>query len=539
MLKTATDDLKIENLSLQKTAAVQAKKITQLEAQNNRQLEAIEKYKATIAAWQEKYKLAMIRSFAAVADRYVQPNTPQQDSLFDEAELPEAAEPEVIETVEVAAHQKTKPRGKREALPEGLERVEIIHALPESELIGPNGEQYVEIGRDISEQLDIVPADVKVLRHIRLKYAVKGQEELGVKVAPITSGILPKSIAAPGLLAHVAESKYCHHLPLYRQEQIWNSLDVRMPRNTLCRWMMTVGEKVSPLVEMLFADMKLHGHMHIDESPVTVLEEKDKKPENASHQGYMWVYVNPLGVLYDYRSSREGRHPLKMMDDFKGYVQKDGYAGYAQLFTTSDRISVGCMAHVRRKFIDLQKLAGKKSKSAIADHVVNLIAKLYHIESMAKKDQLTETQLYEPRQEKAKLILDKLHQYLKEQNGKAPPQSQLGKAIQYALNQWPEVIRYIDHGMINIDNNPAERAIRPFAVSRKNWLFCGNTQGAVAAANLYSLIESAKLYDLKVFEYLKYIFTELPNADTPRKLEQLLPQYAQVHLPKIKKPKSK
>ena len=529
-MKSTVLELKKEVVSLKEATLIQANKIAEMAEQiANRDL--------LILQWQEKYRLAMIRRFAAQADRYVDPNAPKQDSLFDEAELPEA-EAEEVETVEVAAHQKAKPRGKREALPDGLVRVEIIHALPESELVGPNGEQYVEIGRDVSEQLDIVPADVKVLKHIRLKYAVKGQEELGVKIAPMASTILPKSIAAPGLLAHVAESKYCHHLPLYRQEQIWNGLDIKLPRNTLCRWMMEVGQRVSPLIEYLFADMKQHGFIHADETPVTVVDDIDKKPGDPSHQGYLWVYANPLGVLYNYRSSREGKHPLEMLDDFKGYVQKDGYAGYDRLFTGTDRISLGCMAHVRRKFTDVQKLAGKKSRSPVADHVVNLIAKLYHIESVAKKDQLTEAQLFELRQERAKPILDKLHQYLKEQSGKSPPQGMLGKAITYALNQWAEVIRYIDHGMLNIDNNPAERCIKPFAVGRKNWLFCGNTNGAIAAANLYSLIESAKLYDLKVFDYLKFIFTELPNADTPRKMEQLLPRYAQAHLPKIKKPKS-
>ncbi len=516
-------ELQKENVSLKEIVAVQVEKIAQRDL--------------LILQWQEKYRLAMIRRFAAQADCYIDPNAPKQDSLFDEAELPEV-EPEVAETLEVAAHQKTKPRGKREALPDGLARVEIIHALPESELVGPNGEQYVEIGRDVSEQLDIVPADVKVLKHIRLKYAVKGQEELGVKIAPIASTILPKSIAAPGLLAHVAESKYCHHLPLYRQEQIWNGLDISIPRNTLCRWMMEVGQRVSPLVEYLFADMKQHGFIHADETPLTVIDDVNKKPEDLSHQGYLWLYANPLGVLYDYRSSRESKHPMEMLDDYKGYVQKDGYSGYNPLFHNKDRIALGCMAHVRRKFTDVQKLAGKKSRSPVADHVVNLIAKLYHIESVAKKEKRTETEIYQLRQEKAKPILDKLHQYLKEQSGKSPPQGQLGKAIQYALNQWEYVVRYIDHGMLNIDNNPAERCIKPFAVGRKNWLFCGNTKGAVAAANLYSLIESAKLYGLKVFDYLKFVFTELPNADTPRKLEQLLPRYAQAHLPKINKPKS-
>ncbi len=521
-----------ENILLLKNQAIIARKLTS-------QIEETAKRDSMIVELQNKLKLALIRRFARQADSYIDPNAPKQDDLFDELPLPEMAEPEVAETIDVPAHTKVvKARGKRKPLPEELERVQQIYRLPEADLLGPNGEQYIEIGQEMTEQLDVIPADVKVIQHIRIKYAVKGQEELGVKTAPMAPTILPKSIATPGLLAHVAQAKYCHHLPLYRQEAIWKELDVHLPRNSLCRWMMIVGERLSPLVEYLFADMKAYGYLHVDETPVTVLEDAHKKPENASHQGYIWLYANSIGVLYDYRSSREGAHPLEMLEDFKGYIQKDGYSGYDALFTHADRIGIGCMAHVRRKFTDIQKVTGKKARSAIADHVVNLIAKLYHLESVAKKENRTEDEVYQIRQEKATLILTKLHDYLKEQSQKAPPQSMLGKAIQYGLNQWKEVIRYIDHGMLNIDNNPAERCIRPFTIGRKNWLFCGNTRGAIAAANLYSLIESAKLYDLKIFDYLKFVFTELPNADTPRKLEQLLPHHAHVHLPKIKKPQS-
>jgi len=531
-------ELENENVLLKNNLAITTNNLTITTKNLASQTAETAKRDLMIIELQNKLKLALIRRFARQADSYVDPNAPKQDDLFDELPLPEVveAEPEVIE---VPAHSKVKKaRGKRKPLPEELERIQQFYRLPEADLLGPNGEQFIEIGQEMTEQLDVIPADVKVIQHIRIKYAVKGQEELGVKIAPMAPTILPKSIATPGLLAHIAQAKYCHHLPLYRQEAIWKELDVHLPRNSLCRWMMEVGERVSPLIEYLFADMKTKGYLHVDETPVTVLEDAHKKPENPSHQGYIWVYANSIGVLYDYRSSREGAHPLSMLEDFKGYVQKDGYAGYDALFRNTDRIGVGCMAHLRRKFTDIQKVTGKKSRSSVADHVVNLIAKLYHLESVAKKENQTDAEIYEMRQEKAKLILTKLHDYLKEQSQKAPPQSMLGKAIQYSLNQWQAVIRYTDQGMLNIDNNPAERCIRPFTIGRKNWLFCGNTRGAIAAANLYSLIESAKLYDLKIFDYLKFIFTELPNADTPRKLEQLLPHHAHVHLPKIKKSQS-
>ena len=179
-------------------------------------------------------------------------------------------------------------------------------------------------------------------------------------------------------------------------------------------------------------------------------------------------------------------------------------------------------------------MAGKKHKTPVVDHVLNLIAKLYHLESQAKEKELTETEIYELRQEKAVPILRRLEGYLRETLPKTPPQGMLAKAMQYALNHWETLYRYTEDGTLNIDNNPAERAIKPFTLGRKNWLFAGNTDSAKAGANLYSLIESAKLYQLKVYDYLSYVFEHLPNADTPRKIEMLLPQYAQAHVPKIK-----
>ena len=519
-----------------KIMSTQQAKIVRQESQIARYSEEVLKRDDLIRNLKEKLKLAMIRRFARAADSFVDPNAPKQDCLFDEAEFttPLPEEEEAPEFVEVAAYPKKVVRGKRSPLPEELERVQVIYALSEAELIGPNGEQYIEIGREITEQLDVTPADVKVIQHIRIKYAVKGLEECGVKIAALPTAIIPKSIASAGLLAHVAESKYCHHLPLYRQEQIWKNLDVNLPRNTLCRWMMEVGEKISVLVEYLFAEMKQHPHIHADETPVTVLKDNNQSPDNPSHQGYMWVYSNHLGVVFDYQSSREGKWAEEMLGEFKGYVQTDAYSGYDRLFIGGARISVLCMGHARRKFTDIQKTAGKKVRSAVADHVVNLIAKLYHLESIAKKGRYTIEQIYEMRQEKAKPILLRLHAYLQEQYPQTPPKGLLGKAILYSLSHWEGLIRYLDDGILNIDNNPAERLMKPFAVGRKNWLFCGNTRGARAAANLYSLIQSAKLYDLKIFDYLKYVFEQLPTADTPKKLEQLLPVYAQANLPKVK-----
>ncbi len=489
-----------------------------------------------ISLLEEKYRLAMMRRFARSAENWAKVG---QILLFDEAELASDLPPETeAEVTQIAAHTRQSLPRKRAELPEGLEVVQIIHALPESELIGPNGEHYVEIGREISEKLDVIPMDLRIIQHIRLKYAVKNKEELGVKIAPMPLQLIPKGIASPGLLAHIAQAKYEHHLPLYRQEQIWADLEIRMPRNSMCQWMMAVGEKLGPMLDYLMEDMKLSGYLHADESPVTLLKDPNKKPDNPSHQGYMWVYANAVGVRYDYRSSREGQHPLEMLENFTGYLQVDGYFGYDNLFKTGQIIEVGCMAHARRKFTDIQKSAGKKAKLPVVEHVLNLIAKLYHLEKGFKEQDLNHDQVTQERQQKSQPLLDKLQAYVVEQIKKTPPQGSLGKALQYVLNHWGPLTKYLENGKLDIDNNAAERCIKPFAVGRKNWLFCGNVNGAKAAANIYSLIASAKIHDLKVFEYLKHVFEELPNADTPKKVEALLPKYLAQSHPEFKKFKS-
>ena len=508
--------------------------ILTLQAEHQAQVDA---YQAQIATLKEQLRLAAANRYGRSSEKYVQPND-LQGRLFDEDELavcdaPLQDIPTDSHTQHIASHSRTVKRGQRTPLPDYLPRVRIEHTLPEVELVGPEGELFEKIGEVISEQLDVIPAQVQVLQQVRFKYAVKGKEELGVKLAPLPKQLIAKSVASAGLLAHVATSKYCHHLPLYRQAQIWASLDVHLPRNSVCRWMMRAGEAVQPLIDFLFEAMCHHRHLHVDETPVTVIDAKDKPPDKPSHQGYMWVYTNRLGVLFEYQSSRHGTHPKDKLAEFTGYVQSDGYAGYHGLFHDGTKQAVGCMAHARRKFTDVQKAAGKNKKSPVADYVVKLIAKLYKLEAQAKEQSLDEPAICQLRQTQALPILDKLNAYLLAIYPKTPPQGLLGKAIGYTLNQWESLYRYTDSGILSIDNNPAEQAIRPFAIGRKNWLFHGNTRGAKAAANLYSLIESAKLYQLKVFDYLKYVFEQLPFADTPDKLEQLLPVYVSHHLPKM------
>jgi len=541
--------LKKEVNLLKFTVADQVKKFQEKlqtkdsEIQNKNQV--IQNCYQVIADLNQQLKLARARQFARSSETFVDPNAPVQERLFDEAELaalmgevleeaPVSSETsDTAETIEVAAHTKKINRGKRQVLPAHLERIETIYTLSSEELIGPNGEVFEPIGFETREELNVIPQEVNVLVHKQMKYAVKGLEELGIRMATAPAHILPKSLASPGLLAHIAQAKYQYHLPLYRQEQIWKELEVDLPRASPSRWMLKIGQKLQPLVDLLFKSIKATGYIHADETAVTILKNKNTG-ENA-YKGFMWVYTNDEGSIYDFRNSRAGSHPLEMLNDFEGILQVDGYSGYNTISKNPKIIEVGCMAHLRRKFMDIKKADGPKVKMPVVDHVLKEIQALYKLESEAKENKLTQEAVYKIRQTESKPILEKLHKYLIDIKPKTPPKGLLGRAITYALNQWAYVIRYLDHGRVDIDNNAAERCVKPFAIGRKNWLFSGSTESAKASGNIFSLIESAKLHELKVFDYLKYVFEQLPMADTDEKLAALLPSQAKSHLPRIKK----
>ena len=504
---------------------------------------AIKDKDALILYLQDALKLANTRKYGRSSERYTDPN---QTSLFNEAELEAQAEEgrtfdnDTGEEVEVKGHKRKPNRGKRKPLPGYLPRETIEHRLPESALVLPNGDRYVEIGFEKSEQLEVIPASVKVIEHIRYKYAVKNKEEFGVVIAPMPTQIIPKSIASSSLLAHIAQAKFCHHLPLYRQESIWQSLDIEIKRNSMSRWMLIIGNKVQRIVDEIKEQIFLLPYIQADETPVTVLKEANKKPENASHKGYMWVYCNEAGSVYTYEHSREGIHPEKQLNEFQGYVQTDAYAGYNGLFLKgSGRISVGCWAHARRKFMDVIKAQGKKSyKLGYADIIMKKIQQLYEIERVAKEAESTPEEIKALRQKHSVPILAEIKKLLDEASPKTPPKGLLGKAVNYALNNWHTLTVYTEDGHIPIDNNGAERQVKPFVIGRKNWLFSGNTEGAKASANLFTLIENAKIYNLKPFEYLRFVFDRVGDAKTDRDFEALTPKYASFCVPKIKPPNS-
>jgi transposase/regulator of replication initiation timing len=425
-----------------------------------------------------------------------------------------------------------KSKGARKPLPEHYPRVRIEHDLDESLKICKCGCGLSKIGEEISERLDVIPAQVRVLQHVRFKYACKACTD-GVTTAPMPAQVIPKGIPSPGLLSHVCISKFDDHLPLYRQSEIWARLGVEIPRSTLSSWVIQVGKLVEPLVELLRQTICATDYAHADETQTQVLKEKGRTPTSTS---YMWLYMTgsyavgeitpkPISVVYDYQETRKKEHATKFLKGFQGYLQTDAYSGYDEITSQDVVTSVGCWAHARRKFSDVYKM-GKKQPGK-AEDAIKIIGKLYEYEKMFQEGGLSAQQRQKLRKEQVMPLLERFKSWLMVLRPKVPPKNPLGKAISYTLNQWESLIVYTQDGRLNIDNNPAERMIRPFTVGRKNWLFMGSPDGAKASAAIYSLIETAKANCVHPGEYLTYIFTELPLTSA-EKLHTLLPWNVQI-----------
>ncbi|MFQ5700116.1 MAG: IS66 family transposase [Myxococcota bacterium] len=450
----------------------------------------------------------------------------EQIRLFNEAEsATEDPGDEEEAAIVVGAHARKKPG--RKPLPEWIPRIEILHDLPEDEKVcAHDGTALERIDEEISEQLEFIPAQFRVLRHVRPQYACPTCRT-GIQTAPVPPQPIPKSLASPTLLAHVATSKYVDGLPLYRQETMFRRLGIGLPRASLAHWMVKIGELVQPLINLLREDLLSSGFVQCDESRYQVLKEPGKV---ATSQSYIWVQrsMEPAVVLYDYDPSRSAEVPKRLLAGYQGFLQTDGYGGYDALGQEPGIVHVGCWAHARRKFdeaLKAQKSSPKKKRSlkeSKALQGLGFIQKLYKIERQIRGKPPDE--INRIRQEHSAPLLEKLRAWLSESIPRVPPQSLTGKALGYLDGQWPKLIRVLDDGRLPLDTNRVENAIRPFVVGRKSWLFAAPVRGAQASANLYSLIETAKANGLEPFAYLRTVLTELPRATTLDQVEALLPR---------------
>jgi len=499
-----------------------------LKALLTEQYERNNQLEVKVLTLQEQLNLAIARRYAASSEKI----PADQFRLFDEAEVDDETENndelsllnEEDDSTSVAAHTRKKKTG-RKPLPDSLVRVDEIHVLSEAERVCEHdGYTLNEIGEVISEQLDIIPAKIQVIRHIRKKYAC----ECGkcIKTAPMPNQPIPKSLASPGLLAHITVSKYQDALPLYRQEKILQRIGVDIPRATLANWMIQSGNLIQPVINLLRDRLLDYDILHMDETTVQVLDEPNKTAQSKS---YLWVQRGgppdkPV-ILFDYDAGRSQAVPLRLLDGFKGTIQTDGYAGYNAVVSQNNLVHLGCWAHARRKFSEAVKAQGKgknkNKKTGKAQRGLAFIQKLYKIEKtiqdLSAEDRFTE------RQQQSQPLLKKLKTWLDESIITVPPQSAIGKSLHYLNNEWDKLVRYTQDGRYLMDNNLAENAIRPFVIGRKNWLFSKSVRGVKASANLYSLIETAKANGLESYAYLRVLFAKLPQATTVDEIERLLP----------------
>ena len=413
-------------------------------------------------------------------------------------------------------------RAGRRPLPAHLPRREQLHEpAPDCPACGG---ALRRVSADVTEILDYVPGRFEVIRHVRPSFSCRRCEQM--VQAPMPALPIERGRAGPGLLAHVLVAKYADHLPLYRQSGIYARDGVELDRTTLADWVGKAAWLLAPLVEAVGAHVMAAAKLHADDTPVPVLDPGRGKTKT----GRLWVYLrderpsggaDPPAVLYRYSPDRKGEHPRTHLADFGGFLQADGYAGFGPLYQMRDGApaavtEVACWAHARRKFYDVHVA----TKAPLAAEALARIGALFDVER--KINGLEPAMRAAIRQRRARPVLDGLAGFLDQALTLISGKSELAKAIRYARSRWPALSRYLDDGRLEISNNAAERAIRPLALGRKNYLFAGSDTGGDRAAAIYTLIETAKLNDLDPEAYLRHVLT--PIAEHPiNRIDELLP----------------
>jgi len=442
----------------------------------------------------------------------------QLELRLDELEATQAekAAPSQTSAAAVPAGNAAKPT--RRPLPEHLPR-EVRKYPPKQTACPECGGALKPLGEDVSEILEYVPARFKVIRQVRPKLACACCERIVQAEAP--SRPIERGVAGPGLLAHVLVSKYCDHLPLYRQSEIYAREGVELERSTLADWVGGTSRLLAPLVEALRRHAMSAHKLHADDTPVPVLAPGNGKTKT----GRLWTYVRddrpageetPPAVWFAYSPDRKGEHPQAHLSSFTGTLQADGYAGFDQVYEGGRITEAACWAHVRRKFYDLHVA----HKSPVAAEVMERIAELYAIEKEIRGRLAEERR--EVRNTRARPLLDSLKQWLEATLGKLSRKSDTAMAVRYALGRWDALLRYVDDGHVEIDNNAAERSLRTVALGRKNYLFAGSDAGGERAAAIYSLIGTAKLNGLDPEAYLRNVLSRIADHSINR-IEELLP----------------
>jgi transposase len=448
----------------------------------------------------------------------------QLEFKLEELEMAQAADETAQDAKEASQPSttqratKARRRPARKPLPEDLPR-EVITHLPPHTRCPDCGGALRQFGEDVSEQLERIPASFKVIRHVRPKFACGGCER--VVEAPAPARPIERGLPGPDLLAHVLVSKYGNHLPLYRQSEMFIREGVDLDRSTLAGWVGAASELLAPLVDGIRKHVMAASKIHADDTPVPVLAPGNGKTST----GRLWTYVRddrPAGyttapaVWFTYSEDRKGEHPRRHLKKFKGALQADAYAGFHHLYGDGAIYEVSCWAHARRKFHDIHVVhASPTTTEAIAR-----IGALYGIEEEIRGKPVDIRRSV--RQDRAKPLLDDLRRWMERTLASLSAKSETAGAIRYALSRWRALTRYVDDGLLEIDNNAAERSLRAVVMGRKNYLFMGSDSGGQRAASLYSLIATAKLNGLDPEFYLRTVLARIPEHSINR-VEELLP----------------
>lgn len=450
----------------------------------------------------------------------------------NDAEVESEEHHDAVQDAELPKTKNKTKRGRR-LLPSNLPYIEHLIDIPEEKKVCQCGAPLVRIGEEVSEKLDYIPAQLRIIRYIRPQYACKdcqGTESSSktILIAPPLIQLIPKGIATPSLLTHIIISKFADALPFYRQQAQFKRIGIEIPRSTMSAWCIYVAEACNPLIALLTKNIRSGPLINMDETPLQVLKELGRKNTTKS---FIWVFrggdPQRPSIVFKYDPSRSKKVPEDFVGDtYQGYIQTDGYAGYDALGQREGIIHLGCLIHVRRKFMDILKAVKKTSKikGSTTQKALSLIREIYRLEKQAQDEKMSNDQIRDLRMEKAVPVLDKFKKLLDETISQTPPSGLLHKAIAYALGQWDRLVRYTENGMLRPDNNLTENVIRPVALGRKNWLFAGSPRGARAGMVFFSLISTAKANGLDAYTYLRHVFEMLPEAILEDNYKKLLPQ---------------
>lgn len=461
-----------------------------------------------------KHQLAELQRmiYGSRRERFIAPD-PLQSTLFD-LSVPESTEKKQEEITYTRV--KPEPAEKKHPL-----RAELPAHLPrKDEVIEPENvpEGAKRIGEAITEILEYEPSSIYVRRIIRPKYVVESNDEqTRIAIADLPSLPVPKGNAGASIVAHILVSKFCDHLPYFRQSKIFKRQNLHIPDSTIGGWANGSIERwLTPVYETAKKKLLSTDYLMADETPIPVLTED--KP-GATHRGYHWVYYDPVNklVCFDYRQSRGREGPKSFLHDFTGYLQSDGYSAYDDLGPPGKITHLACFAHARRKFEHALDNDRERAEKALT-----LIGQLYDVEREARDNQMSYDQIRELRAEKSEETLGELEAWLIDQEPVVLPKSAIGIAIRYTLSLWPRLKKYTEDGRLQIDNNLIENSIRPVALGRKNYLFAGSHEGAQKAAIIYSLLATCKIRGVEPYAWLKYVLETIPDYPA-KQLENLLP----------------